>query len=62
MSPDEDASTVAGLVMHEARRIPEVGQTFAFHGLRFEIMRRRKNQITLIRISPLDEPRVSASA
>jgi Mg2+/Co2+ transporter CorB len=60
--PDEDAATVAGLVMHEARRIPEVGQVFAFHGLRFEIVRRRKNQITLIRISPLDEAQASATA
>jgi len=52
--PDEDASTIAGLVMYEARQIPEVGQSFAFHGFRFEILRRRKNRVTLIRVSPLE--------
>ncbi|MEO5337451.1 MAG: HlyC/CorC family transporter [Magnetospirillum sp. WYHS-4] len=50
--PDEPASTVAGLVMHEARRIPEQGQVFLFHGFRFEIMRRERHQITLVRITP----------
>jgi len=60
--PDEHAATVAGLVMHEARRIPEIGQVFAFHGFRFEILRRKKNQITLIRVSPPSQPRASATA
>ncbi len=50
--PDEEAATAAGLVLHEARRIPEVGQAFIFHGLRFEILRRLRNQITAIRITP----------
>lgn len=50
--PDEHASTIAGLVLHEARRIPEVGQTFLFHGMRFEILRRQRHQITVIRITP----------
>jgi Mg2+/Co2+ transporter CorB len=50
--PDEEAATVAGLVLHEARRIPEVGQAFSFHGLRFEILRRLRNQVTAIRITP----------
>ena len=50
--PTEDYSTVAGLVLHEARRIPEVGQTYAFYGLSFEILRRQRNQITLLRIRP----------
>ena len=54
--PDEEASTIAGLVLHEARRIPEVGQEFVFHGFRFRILRRQRNQITLIRLSPLDKP------
>ncbi len=52
--PDEEASTVAGLVLHEARRLPKVGQAFVFHGFRFEIMGRQRNQITSIRIRPLD--------
>jgi Mg2+/Co2+ transporter CorB len=50
--PDEEASTVAGLVLHESRRIPEVGQAFMFHGFRFEILRRHHHQITAIRITP----------
>ncbi|HEY5071777.1 MAG TPA: HlyC/CorC family transporter [Caulobacteraceae bacterium] len=50
--PDEHAVTVAGLVIHEAQTIPEQGQTFLFHGRRFEILRRHRNQITALRISP----------
>jgi Mg2+/Co2+ transporter CorB len=50
--PDEHAATLAGLVLHEARLIPETGQRFAFHGFRFEIVRRDGNQITSIRLSP----------
>ncbi|HEY4125939.1 MAG TPA: HlyC/CorC family transporter, partial [Rhizomicrobium sp.] len=46
--PDEEASTMAGLVIHEARAIPEVGQRFAFYGYQFEILRRQRNQITAI--------------
>jgi len=50
--PDEEAATVAGLVLHESRRIPEVGQAFMFHGCRFEILRRQRHQIISIRITP----------
>ena len=50
--PDGEAATVAGLVLYESRRIPEVGQTFLFHGLRFEILRRQRNQITALRVTP----------
>jgi CBS domain containing-hemolysin-like protein len=50
--PDEEATTVAGLLMHEARRIPEVGESFAFHGFRFEVVRRLRHQLTLLRIRP----------
>ena len=50
--PDEEAATIAGLVLHEARRIPKEGQAFLFHGFRFEIVRRERHQITLIRITP----------
>ena len=50
--PDDEASTIAGLVLHEARRIPEVGQTFTFYGFRFEILRRQRNQITQLRLTP----------
>jgi Mg2+/Co2+ transporter CorB len=58
--PDEEAATVAGLVLHEARRIPEVGQAFNFHGFRFEILRRLRNQITAIRITPPRETKDEA--
>ena len=50
--PDEDAVTVAGLVIHEAQTIPEAGQTFIFHHHRFQILRRQRNQITALRVSP----------
>ena len=53
--PDEEASTVAGLILHEARRIPDIGQRFAFHGFAFEILGRQRNQITLIKITKLAE-------
>lgn len=48
--PDEEATTLAGLVIHEARMIPEVGQTFDFHGFRFEILKKRKHQLTSIKV------------
>jgi len=51
--PDEEATTIAGLVLHEARMIPEVGQAFTFHGFRFEVLRKRRNQLTSLRITPL---------
>jgi Mg2+/Co2+ transporter CorB len=50
--PDEEASTIAGLVIHEARTIPDVGQRFAFFGFKFEILRRQRNQITALRVTP----------
>jgi len=50
--PDEEASTIAGLILHESRRIPEVGQSFRFFGFRFEILRRYHHQIKAIRITP----------
>ena len=50
--PDDHAVTIAGLVIHEARAIPEPGQTFLFHRHRFQILRRQRNQITALRVSP----------
>ena len=50
--PDDEAATIAGLVIHEARRIPEVGQRFAFYGFRFEVLGRQRNQVTSLRITP----------
>ncbi len=56
--PDEEANTIAGLVIHEARSIPEVGQSFTFYGFRFRVLRRARNRITSVRIQPL--PRAAA--
>jgi Mg2+/Co2+ transporter CorB len=52
--PDDRAATVAGLVMHEARRIPDVRQHFAFHGFRFEILRKKNNRITALKVKPMN--------
>lgn len=49
---DEEATTIAGLVIHEAQTIPDVGQVFTFYGFKFEILRRQRNQIMALRISP----------
>ncbi len=59
--PDEEATTVAGLVIHEAQTIPEPGQAFAFHGFKFEILRKQRNQITALRITKLPEAETSAA-
>lgn len=50
--PDDQATTIAGLLLHESRQIPNVGQVFRFYGFRFEVVRRQRNQITTIRILP----------
>ncbi len=51
--PDDEATTIAGLVIHEARTIPEVGQAFNFHGFKFEVLKRQRNQITQLRVAPM---------
>ncbi|WP_419739744.1 HlyC/CorC family transporter [Ruegeria sp.] len=51
--PDEEANTVAGLVIHEAQMIPVVGQVFSFHGFRFEVTAREGNRVTELKIRPL---------
>ena len=51
--PESDATTIAGLVIHEARSIPESGQSFTFHGFRFQVLRKQRNRITALRITPL---------
>ena len=50
--PDDEANTVAGLVIYEAQIIPEVGQAFTFHGFRFEVIAREANRITRLKIKP----------
>ena len=51
--PDDEAVTVAGLVIHEAQTIPTVGQVFSFHGFLFEILERHNNRITRLKIAAL---------
>jgi Mg2+/Co2+ transporter CorB len=58
--PDEEATTVAGLVLHEARRIPDPGESFLFHGFRFEVLRRQRHQLTLLRVRP-EQPALPAA-
>ena len=50
--PDEEATTIAGLVIHDARMIPEVGQAFNFHGFRLEVLKKRKHQVTSVKLTP----------
>jgi Mg2+/Co2+ transporter CorB len=57
--PDAEATTIAGLVIHEARSIPDVGQSFTFHGFRFSVLRKQRNRITALRITPLVRKPVS---
>ncbi len=52
--PDEEANTVAGLVIHEAQAIPNAGQVFSFHGFRFEVLERDGNRLTRLRIRKLE--------
>ncbi|MEM8581012.1 MAG: HlyC/CorC family transporter [Pseudomonadota bacterium] len=58
--PDEEANTVAGLVIHEAQMIPTVGQCFSFHGFRFEVAARKDNRLTKLKIRPLETAEPSA--
>jgi Mg2+/Co2+ transporter CorB len=51
--PDDEANTLAGLVIHEAQTIPTEGQVFSFHGFRFEVVTRRENRITRLKLRPL---------
>lgn len=50
--PDKEYSTLAGLVIYESQRVPDVGQSFIFYGFRFDVLKKVRNQITKIRVSP----------
>lgn len=50
--PDDDAATIAGLILHEARCIPDAGQIFRFYGYEFEVLRRQRNRIKTLRVTP----------
>ncbi|GLQ20740.1 HlyC/CorC family transporter [Algimonas porphyrae] len=54
--PDDEAVTIAGLVIHESQTIPTAGQTFAYHGYRFEILSRERNQIQSLKVRKTFEP------
>ncbi|MEY3307870.1 MAG: hypothetical protein RLZZ413_1908 [Pseudomonadota bacterium] len=51
--PDDEANTIAGLVIHEAQMIPNEKQAVSFHGFRFEVVTRRENRIMKLRVRPL---------
>lgn len=53
--PDDEATTIAGLVIHKAQTIPDTGQRFTFHEFRFEVLRRQRNRIVSLRVTPLGE-------
>jgi Mg2+/Co2+ transporter CorB len=59
--PDEAATTIAGLVIHEARSIPEAGQSFTFYGFRFEVLRRNRNRLEALRITPVSQAQKAAA-
>ncbi|MHB8883630.1 MAG: HlyC/CorC family transporter [Methylovirgula sp.] len=59
--PDEEATTIAGLVIHEARAIPDTGQVFTFHDFRFEVLRKTRNRLASIRVVPVGTHAKAAS-
>jgi Mg2+/Co2+ transporter CorB len=50
--PDEEAATIAGLVIMESRTIPQVGQSFRFHGFTFEVVKRVRNRVSQLKVVP----------
>jgi Mg2+/Co2+ transporter CorB len=54
--PDEEAVTVAGLLIHDARRLPDAGQSFTIHGHRMNVLDRKGNQITQLQVWPQGQP------
>ena len=60
--PDEEATTLAGLIIHEARMIPDAGQAFNFHGFRFEVLKKRRQQLTVIRATKIDKAKTEETS
>lgn len=58
--PDAEATTIAGLVIHESKLIPEERQAFTFYGKRFIVLKREKNRIIRLRIRPADDAAMPA--
>lgn len=55
--PHEDYATIAGLVLYESQMVPDVGQSFRFHGFQLDVVRKQRNQITLVRLTPPEKKR-----
>lgn len=53
--PDDEYSTIAGLILFESQMVPDVGQSFRYHGFQMDVVRKQRNQITLVRITPIEE-------
>ena len=51
---DEHYSTIAGLVIYEAKLVPEAGQSFVFYDIRFDVLKRKDNQLTQLRLTPMN--------
>lgn len=60
--PEDHASTIAGLVIHEAAQIPAIGDHFDFHGVRFTILDRTRNQVTRLKVQKLDTTEAGGEA
>jgi Mg2+/Co2+ transporter CorB len=60
--PDEEATTIAGLVIHEAQMIPAQGQAFSFHGFRFEVLKKRKQQLTSLKVTQIEKPSIDTAS
>lgn len=60
--PDDEYSTIAGLLLFESQRIPLVGQSYIFFDFRFEILKRQRNQIAQVRLTPPRAGAIAASA
>jgi Mg2+/Co2+ transporter CorB len=59
--PEDEAVTVAGLVMHVARRIPREGETVSVAGYRIEVLERRRHRLVRLRIGPPAEAEPAAA-
>ncbi len=53
--PHDEYATLAGLILYESHMVPDVGQSFRFHGFQMDIVRKQRNQITLVRVTPPDD-------
>lgn len=56
--PVDEATTIAGLVIHEAQIIPDSGQTFNFYNFRFQVLRKTRNRITALKVTPMSKDKV----